>query len=171
MHEKLFIQYSEVVFFYQCILPTIFFKKWSRQRGEDKHFSSSRTGLESQPLPTFFNFIVTTENRDTPLLWMKIFDDRISLKPGRVPLRIFSAMWDKKFSMENRDTPPPSLMQENFRYQIFSETQKVFSTKLFSLWNKKSRRKIVILSLPLMRENFPYQNFSNTEGFLHEMFR
>ena len=65
-----------------------------------------RYGFESQPLPTFFNISITTENRDTtPLLCMKRFDARIFLKPGRVPLRSFSVLWDKKIPTENRDLP------------------------------------------------------------------
>ena len=41
-----------------------------------------------------------------PLLCMKIFDTRIFLEHKRVPLRIFSALWDKKkVSTENSEIP------------------------------------------------------------------
>ena len=43
----------------------------------------------------------------TPLSCIRIFDTKVSLKPGRAPVRIFSIPWHKKFSAENRDTPPP----------------------------------------------------------------
>ena len=39
-----------------------------------------------------------------PLLSLTFFDTRIFLKHRRVPLRNFSALWDKIFSTENRDT-------------------------------------------------------------------
>ena len=46
----------------------------------------------------------------------------------------FSVLWDKIFSMENRDTPSPFLpflIHKVFRYQKFSEAQKGPSTKSF----------------------------------------
>ena len=56
--EKLFIQYSGAVsFFISVFLPTNFFSnKWSRQCSEDKHFSSSRSGFESQSCQIFLWF-------------------------------------------------------------------------------------------------------------------
>ena len=74
--------------------------------GRKTGFESGRYGFESQPSATFFNLIIiTTENRDTTLLCMKIFDTRIFLKQGRVPPRSVSVFWDKKFPTENRDIP------------------------------------------------------------------
>ena len=58
MEEKLFIQYREVVFFksvYFCQL-FLFSNKWSRQRSEEKHFSSSRSGSESLSGHKFLSF-------------------------------------------------------------------------------------------------------------------
>ena len=40
-----------------------------------------------------------------PLLCMEISDTRSFLKHKRVPLRIFSALWDKKISTESSDIP------------------------------------------------------------------
>ena len=62
---------------------------------------SGRYGFESQPLHTFLNFINTTEKRDTPFLCMINLETRTFLKPGRVPLRNFSVLWEKKISKEN----------------------------------------------------------------------
>ena len=69
--------------------------------------SSGRYGFESQPSPTFL--IITTENSETPpLLPPLIFKLFRSWKSSetqhtRVPLRFFSVLRDKKFSIENRD--------------------------------------------------------------------
>ena len=54
-----------------------------------------------------------------------------------VPLRIVSALQDKKNSTENLDTPP--FMQNLFRYRMFSETQhkRVPLPKFSELWYKK----------------------------------
>ena len=71
--------------------------------GRTTGFWSARYGFESQPLPPLFNFINTTENRDTPLFCMKIFDTRTSLNPGRVLLWNFLVLQNKKLSKENRD--------------------------------------------------------------------
>ena len=52
-----------------------------------------------------------------------------------VPLRNFSALWDKKILTENRDAPsllPSSLLiHKFFRSQKFCETQKGYPTKFF----------------------------------------
>ena len=56
------------------------------------------------------------QNRDAPpLLCMKIFDKRIFLKHLSVLQWNISALWDKKSSTENLDTPPP-LLSKLFRY-------------------------------------------------------
>ena len=121
------------------------------------------------------------QNRDAPLLFMKIFDKRIFLKhqsvlqwnisiqwdknsdgkswyspppppyPNffdtrnycnnkRFPYKIFRH-WDKKFSIENLETPPPtpSLIHKLFRYRKISERQhrRVLLPNLSALWDKK----------------------------------
>ena len=58
----------------------------------------------------------------------------------RVPLQNVSALWDKKFSPENLDTPPPPLLiHKLFRYRKFSETQhgRVLQRNFSALWDKK----------------------------------
>ena len=73
--------------------------------GKSTGLWGDRYWFESLSLPTFLNFINTTENRDTLFLCMKIFDTRTFFKYRRIPLRNFSVLWDKKFSTENRDIP------------------------------------------------------------------
>ena len=47
-----------------------------------------------------------TENRDSPPL-SKLFRYPNLLQQERIPLQNFSALWDKKISIENLETPPP----------------------------------------------------------------
>ena len=49
----------------------------------------------------------TTENRDTPPLSRLFSIPEINETLKDSPLRKFSALWDKKFSTENLDTPSP----------------------------------------------------------------
>ena len=60
--------------------------------GRTTGFRSARYGFESQPLPTFFNLIITTENRGTLLLCMKSIDTRNFPKHRRVPLQFLLAL-------------------------------------------------------------------------------
>ena len=83
-----------------------------------------------------------------PFLCMKSFDAKIFFKHRRVPLRSFSILWDKKFSIENRDIP---LLCLKFLIPQSSETLKGFPTKVFgTVRQKKFRRRILIFphSLP-----------------------
>ena len=48
----------------------------------------------------------STEKRDTPFSFIKLFETKNFLKNSRIPLRKFSALWDMKISTENRDMPP-----------------------------------------------------------------
>ena len=48
----------------------------------------------------------STEKRDTPFSFIKLFETKNFLKNSRIPLRKFSALWDIKISTENRDMPP-----------------------------------------------------------------
>ena len=49
---------------------------------------------------------ISTEKRDTspPLSSIKLFETRYFLRNSKIPLRNFSAPWDKKFSTEFSDT-------------------------------------------------------------------
>ena len=94
----------------------------------------------------------------------------------RVPLRNFSALWDKKFSTENLDTTPlprPS-------YSNFFGTRNQCNSKGFPYGNfrhcetENFWRKLLILPPPLLSINFfATGNFlkHSAEGFNHEIFR
>ena len=95
-------------------------------------FRSSGYEFEPQSLATFFTLIITAKSRYTaPLLCMQSFDTKILLKPGRVLLRGFSVLLDKKFVTENRDIPLLCIKcfdtrnflkhTEGFPYEIFAE--------------------------------------------------
>ena len=74
-------------------------------------------------------------------LSLTFFDTGNFLKHRRVPLRNFLALWDKKYSTENFDTSSLSLIHKLFRYQKFSEIQKVSCVRHCET---SSQRKIVI---------------------------
>ena len=68
---------------------------------------------------------------------MKIFDKRILLKHQSVLQWNISVQWDKNFSIENLDTPPPFLIQ-TFSIPEIIETLKDSPLRKFSaLWDKK----------------------------------
>ena len=92
---------------------------------------------------------------------MKIFETGISLKHRRVPLRIFAALWDKKFPTENSDIPFLCIKFFNTRSylkhwmvppRIFFGTvrRKISDGKT---WNPPS----------LIHNFFPYQKLSETQ--------
>ncbi len=95
----------------------------------------------------------------------------------RVHLQNFSALWDKKFSTENLDTPPSPLIHKLFRYRKFSERhRRMLQLRNFSaMWDKKfSTENLDTPSSPLLSIHFfATGNFlkHTAEGFLYEMFR
>ena len=54
----------------------------------------------------------------------------VSETQNKSPYVFFSALWDKNFLIEKRDTTPPHI-QKAFRQQIFPETPKGSSTNCF----------------------------------------
>ena len=67
--------------------------------GRRTGFRNGGYRFDSQPLPIFFNFFNMTGNRDThPFLCKRSFESKIFLKPGRVPLRNISVLWEKRTS-------------------------------------------------------------------------
>ena len=69
----------------------------------------------------------------------KLFRYPKLLQQESIPLQKFSALWDKKISIENLETPPPPLIHKLFRYRKISETQhrRVHLPTLSALWDKK----------------------------------
>ena len=72
---------------------------------------------------------------DNPLLCMKIFVARSFLIPGRVPIRNFSAFWDKRFSTDNRDTPFSFI--KFFDIGSFMKHRTVPLQNVLVLWDKE----------------------------------
>ena len=134
------------------------------------------SGFQSLPCQTFLRFIpnnfqhpFSAENLNTPpspILSINFFATGNFLKQHRrVLLRIFSVLWDKKFSTENRDNIPPPLIHKLFRYRKFSETaQKGSPMKIFCFVRQK---------IFGGKNFFSTGNFlkHSTEGFLDEIFR
>ena len=87
----------------------------------------------------------------------------------RFQLRNFSALWDKKFSTENLDTPPPPSYPLIFSLpEIFWNTaQKGSPTKFFgTVRQKKFRQKIENRDITLWSiKFFDTRNSWNTKGF------
>ena len=77
------------------------------------------------PLQNFLalwdNFF-SNEISDMPFLCIRFFGTRSFLKQRGVPLWKFSVLWDKDFDKKSWYTPS-SLVQKNFRYPKFFETQ------------------------------------------------
>ena len=131
------------------------------QRMRKTCFWSGRFGLESQPLPTLFDVINKTENRDTALLCKRNFENRIFLKPGRVPLRNFLNLWNKK--IDRKSWYPPALL-----FIILLHTRKLLEHRrdpwrsFSALWDKKvlTESGHTPPTYPIF---FPYQNFLETQ--------
>ena len=126
---------------------------------------------------------IWTENRDNQplfypwhlprLLSIKFFDTRIFVKHRRVPLRRFSALWDKK-SFESKSwysLPPPPFSIKIFDTWIFLKHRKDSLRNDSALWHKTIWAE--------NRDNQPLfypwhfsvpEIFWNTEGFLYEFF-
>ena len=102
----------------------------------------------------------------------KIFPYPKVVTHWRVPLRNFSALWDKNFSTENLDTPPLLTIHKHFCYQKFSETQhrRVPLRNFSALWDNKfsmENRDVPLLGIKffdtrnfLKHRRVPRRNFS-----------
>ena len=55
----------------------------------------------------------------------------------RVPLRNISALWDRKFSTENLDIPPPTPSHPNLSIPVINDTLKCSPTKFFGAVRQK----------------------------------
>ena len=118
--------------------------QWNISVQWDKNFSTGN--LDTPPFPSYPNFfdtrnIATVKDSPTEIFGtvrQKIFDGKSWYSPHPLiqtfsipeiietlkdsPLRKFSALWDKKFSIENLETPPPPpLLFKLFRYPKLSK--------------------------------------------------
>ncbi len=107
-----------------------------------------------------------------PLLSLTFFETRDFPKHRKVPRRTFSALWDKKFSTENLDTPPSPLIHKLFRYRKLSETQhrRVHLQNFSALWDKKfSTENLDTPPSPLIHKLFRYRKFSETHRRMFQL--
>ena len=137
------------------------------------HFFDTRFFSETQKCcPTnFFGTVRQTleKNCDKPplLLSIKISVTRSFLKHGRGPLRIFSALWDKIFSIEIIDMP---LLWIGFSDTRFFLKHRGVPLRNFSvLWEKKSLTEYIKVSL-LSVNFFDNRFFSETQKVSPTMF-
>ena len=98
---------------------------------------------------------------DFPTLLLN-FETRIFLKPGWVPLQNYSALSDKNFSAENRDTTP-SLTHKTFSISEIFWKKGGFPHQVFRF---SPVRHIFVRQYrdapSAIHENFRYQNFFET---------
>ena len=77
-----------------------------------------------------------------PTLSFNFFPYPKLMKYWKIPLRNFSALWDKKISKENLETFPAPLIHKHFRYRKTSATKhgRVPLRNFSALWDKKNRQ-------------------------------
>ena len=102
-----------------------------------KEFFWNNTKVFSNEMFRYSEIKTSTENLDTPpppplIQIFSVPEIKETLKDP--PYENFSALWDKKFSTENCDTP---IMHKIFRYPKFSETLKGCPRNFSALWDKK----------------------------------
>ena len=111
--------FSRVVFF-QSEIANSFYSKMNDSSGvRTTWFWSGRYRFESQPLPTFFNLMITTENHDTaPFSLHGKFRYQNFPETSKISLGKFSVLWDKKkFRRKNVISQPLNLSSiKFFRY-------------------------------------------------------
>ena len=131
-----------------------------------QRFSETQKGSLTKFFGTLRQEIFDGKSWYSPLLSINFFATGIFLTHSTEGFtRKFSALWYKKFSTENLDTPPP-LIHKLFRYREFSETQQrrvqlwIFS----ALWDKKiSTVNLDTPPPPLIHKLFRYREFSETQ--------
>ena len=141
-----------------------------------QRFSETQKGSLTKFFGTLRQEIFDGKSWYSPLLSINFFATGIFLTHSTEGFtRKFSALWYKKFSTENLDTPPP-LIHKLFRYREFSETQQrrvqlwIFS----ALWDKKISTVNLDTPPPLLSINFfATGNFlkHSREGFSYGYFR
>ena len=99
--------------------------------------STENIVLLPRSFSVLYDWKFSTENREIPLLCIRFFDTQNFLKHWMVPLRIFSVLWDKKFSPEILVTPPPPLLSITFFHtRNFLKHRKGSLQSFLVLWDK-----------------------------------
>ena len=126
--------------FFSTVRQKIFERKHDTSLSYLQFFFHTRSFLKHRrvPLQSSSSRSCETENfwqnREAPLLCMKIFETRNFSKHRRVPVRILSALWDNKISTQNSDIP---LLEKFFWYPKFFETLKCSPTNFFGTVKQK----------------------------------
>ena len=121
MHEKLFIQYSRVVFlFFQCIFADSFYFKLNGLGSTVRTNISQALGPGSNPSHRFLwiqkiMILPPSSSRLPPLLSTIFFDTRNFVKHRRVPLQIF---WYSETKIFDGKSWYPLLIYKFFRYDV-----------------------------------------------------
>ena len=149
-------------FLFQCKAANSFYSKINdSSRVRTTAFSSSRFGVRVFVVPIFLRFTLT-------IFWCPKL-----VKHWRIPLRCFSALWDKKFRRKILILSPTSCPN-------FFDTRNQCNSKGFpyaNFWHcetKNFRRKILILPPPLLSINFLATGSflkHSAEGFNYEIFQ
>ena len=175
MQDKIFIQYSGVVFlFYQCTLSDYFcFQIVVSAVRWDKTFSSNRSGLEPLSAINFSWFIGwhLSEILIVPIAqWV---GQRGSEAVGTGTNPSFYLHFSTLLLQQKIVISPSPIMRENFRYQNFFWNTEGFSYEIFRYCETKySTEKRDTFPSPSDPWNFSITEFFwNTEGFSYEIFR
>ena len=116
----------------------------------------------------------STENLDTPppLLLSKFFRDQKLVKHWKIPLRNFSALWDKKISIENLESPPPPSYPSTFSLpeDFWNTAQKGSPTKFIGTVRQKTFDGKTWYPLVCIKF-FDTPNFLKLWRYAHEIFQ
>ena len=97
---------------------------------------SASYGFDSQPLPAFFNFINTSENRDIPFHMHKNFRlQKFSQTQKGSSTKWFGTVRQNIF---HKKSWYPPLIDNSFRYDFFWSTKRFPSKKFFGTVRQKS---------------------------------
>ena len=113
---------------------------------------------------------ISTEKREPPSFIPNIFRYPKLMNHWTTSQRNFSALWNKKFSTGNRDTPVP-LIPKFFRYQKFFETEGT-PYEVFWSYDAKNFRQNHVTHVPIIcMKIFDTRLFWKTETVSYEDFR
>ena len=122
-----------------------------------QNFSETRKGSCTKFFGTVRQNTFDGKTWYPPPLVRNIFRYPNLVKQWKVPLRKFSAQWDKKFSTENLDTPSPALLSINFSIpETFWNTEGFLYEMIRYCETKQFWRKIVIPAPWLILNMFRY---------------
>ena len=109
----------------------------------------------------------------SPSFIHKLFRYPKLMKHQRIPLRKFSALWDKKISAENPDTPPPPLLSINtFTNGNILKRSTGLLYDMFRYCETKQLRLKNVNQPPLLSLTFfDTRIWWNSKGFPYEIFR